>query len=177
MNDMDFTAWDRPVFAIGQTTVTIGDTICAGHFRGELAAAWKRVVGIMQGGESASAPDDVELQASSEEFRIDRDLITAEETEGWLEERGLTLERIVESGSQRQSFRGAPGNELALMNPLLVLLSSELLVSFHGNDGADVAKSDDEKQSAETCNQCQVFTDSAKHRAEKIGAIVSRERL
>ena len=80
------------MFAIGETTVTIGDTICAAHFRGELAATWKRIAAIMEEGESASPPDDVELQASSEQFRIDRDLITVEETERWLEERGLTLD-------------------------------------------------------------------------------------
>ena len=35
--------------------------------------------------------DESALQERSEEFRISRDLISAEETERWLEERGLSL--------------------------------------------------------------------------------------
>ena len=37
-------------------------------------------------------PDDERLQAMSDQFRYERDLITAEETERWLEDRGLTLD-------------------------------------------------------------------------------------
>jgi hypothetical protein len=92
MYDTDLAAWDRAVFATARTTVTISDAICAAHFRGELEPSWRGVLTLAECEKSAVEPDEDELQACSERFRVDRDLITAEETERWLGERGLTLE-------------------------------------------------------------------------------------
>jgi hypothetical protein len=92
MSNMDLAAWDRGVFATPRRTVTISDTIRAAQFRGELEASWRRVLTLAESGKSAIEPHGEELQARSERFRMDRDLITAEETERWLDERGLTLE-------------------------------------------------------------------------------------
>ena len=83
--------WDRAVFATGQTTVTIGDAIRATHFRGELEPSWNGVSAPAEHEKSAIEPDLAEGQALSEQYRIDHDLISAEETELWLDARGLTL--------------------------------------------------------------------------------------
>lgn len=73
----------------------ISDVVAAAHFRGELHEPWHRLlVGIAaeeQAAERELEPDDEVMQTLSDEFRSDRDLITAEETEQWLEQRGLTL--------------------------------------------------------------------------------------
>jgi hypothetical protein len=45
----------------------------------------------MQSGTNGREAEEPDLQARSEEFRISRDLISAEETERWLGERGLSL--------------------------------------------------------------------------------------
>ncbi len=92
MEDTDLAAWDRGVFASGETIVTIGEVICAAHFRGELEPSWNRVLELVGSEEGAAGPDEADLQARSEQFRIYHDLISAEETERWLDERGLALE-------------------------------------------------------------------------------------
>ena len=74
----------------------VSDVVAAAHFRGELDEPWLRLlVGLAaeeQAAERELEPDDDAMQTLSDEFRSDRDLITAEETEQWLEQRGLTLE-------------------------------------------------------------------------------------
>jgi hypothetical protein len=94
-------AWEIPVFIVNERGVTVGEVIKAAWHRGELAEAWAKVC------ESAAAEygeeedeetgeqvdtDEEGIQAASEQFRIARDLITAEETGQWLEQRGLTLD-------------------------------------------------------------------------------------
>jgi hypothetical protein len=79
-------------FHVGQRTITIDDVICAAHCRGELEKSWQRVCECAQIGASGRQIDEAALQARSEEFRISRDLISAEETERWLEERRLSLD-------------------------------------------------------------------------------------
>ena len=79
-------------FHVGQRTMTIDDVICAAHFRGELEKRWQRVCGYAQSGANGREIDETVLQARSEEVRTSRDLISAEETERWLEERGLSLD-------------------------------------------------------------------------------------
>ena len=62
------------------------------HFRGDLEKSWQRVCEYVQSGASGRETDQAAMQARSEEFRISRDLISAEETERWLDERGLSLD-------------------------------------------------------------------------------------
>ncbi len=74
----------------------ISDVVAAAYFRGELQAPWQRLLIRRAAEEHADEhdlePDDEVMQALSDEFRSDRDLITAEETERWLEQRGLSLD-------------------------------------------------------------------------------------
>ncbi len=75
---------------------TVSDVVAAAHFRGELEEPWRRMLKRLAADEAATErdleTDDESLQALSDQFRSDRDLITAEETESWLEQRGLTLD-------------------------------------------------------------------------------------
>ena len=84
--------WDRVVFSMGSRQIMIGDVLRAAQFRGELDAAWKEV--CQRAAQGDFEADEDLAQASSEEFRGERDLITAEETEQWLEARGLTLDEF-----------------------------------------------------------------------------------
>ena len=71
------------MFTTGGKTVAVADVIAAALFRGEIAPVAKR---------EERDVDNAALQSMAEQFRTERDLITAEETERWLAERGLTLE-------------------------------------------------------------------------------------
>ena len=86
--------WDRAVFSIGSRQITIRDVLSAAHFRGELDGAWADV--CRRTGPHDFEADEEAAQAASEEFRSARDLITAEETEKWLEDRGLDVDQFGE---------------------------------------------------------------------------------
>ncbi len=90
--DSELIIEDPEVFASGQTVITMSDVIRAAHFRGELQPDWERVWASAEDDENAAELAPAELQARSEEYRIDHDLISAEETERWLSERSLTTE-------------------------------------------------------------------------------------
>jgi hypothetical protein len=75
---------------------TVRDAIDAAIFRGEFEDTWRKFLFHVAAQERA---DELELEldesaisAAAEEFRYQHDLITAEETEGWLASRRLTLE-------------------------------------------------------------------------------------
>jgi hypothetical protein len=92
MTSVELTVRERGVFQVGNRTITIDDVICAAHFRGELEKSWQCVCEYAQSGTIGREIEEAALQARSEEFRISRDLISAEETEHWLDERGLSLD-------------------------------------------------------------------------------------
>jgi len=92
-------AWTRPMFAAGGRTVALGEIVLAAHCRGDLLAAWTQLLQLVEcearaadADDDGALADDSVLQSLSEQFRYDRDLITAEETERWLADRGLTLD-------------------------------------------------------------------------------------
>ncbi|HJT45988.1 MAG TPA: hypothetical protein VJ721_06905 [Chthoniobacterales bacterium] len=79
---------------------TARDVIDAALFRGELDSIWKEFLIDLKVEERA---DELELEidhdavdAAAELFRYHHDLITAEETEQWLEARSLTLENFTD---------------------------------------------------------------------------------
>ena len=88
------------VFFCGEQYFTVNDVIDAACFRGELEPYWKELLGLLQcqrrAEELGLEPDEAALQAMSEEFRTAHDLITAEETEDWLEQRGLELDDFID---------------------------------------------------------------------------------
>ena len=83
------------VFRCGERRVAAGEIIAAAHFRGELEPMWQRLLRSIATEEKAAEMelelDETAFQTMSENFRYERDLITGDETERWLEERGLTL--------------------------------------------------------------------------------------
>jgi len=97
MAEQDRATWSRPVFVADGRPITVGDVVLAAHARGELQPAWTRLLVLLECEQQAEiaeeeGPDDERLQTMSDQFRYERDLITAEETERWLGDRGLTLD-------------------------------------------------------------------------------------
>jgi len=84
------------VFALGGRSVTMGEILEAGRLRGEMKTLWESLAeeraSERRAEELALELDQAVLQEMSDQFRYDRDLITAEETERWLDERGLTMD-------------------------------------------------------------------------------------
>jgi hypothetical protein len=84
------------VCTCGEREYTARDAIDAAIFRGELDVKWKEFLHEIA---AESRADELELEAdesvissAAEAFRYEYDLITAEETEAWLSNRGLTLD-------------------------------------------------------------------------------------
>lgn len=85
-----------PAFSAGARVFSWTDVVLAAVLRGD----WSRfTVGVERRlalAASAEArdvsPSDEELEAAAEEFRYERDLITAEDMEAWLGRRGLTVD-------------------------------------------------------------------------------------
>jgi len=86
---------DRVVFECGASSYTVDDVIDAAHFRGELEPFWQqlllRAAAEKKASDNEAELDGSELDAAAIAFRYRYDLITAEETEAWLQARGLTL--------------------------------------------------------------------------------------
>ncbi len=82
-------------FTSGAHTYTARDAIHAAAFRGELEPHWNEVVRLaaceQHAAEHELEMEESALDTSSNTFRYQHDLITAEETEQWLDRRGLTL--------------------------------------------------------------------------------------
>jgi hypothetical protein len=84
------------VCACGTQEYTARDAVDAAIFRGEFEEKWQAFLRHLAAEERA---DELELEldesaisAAAEQFRYRYDLITAEETEAWLSNRGLTFE-------------------------------------------------------------------------------------
>ncbi len=104
---------DRVLFASGPRDYLVRDVIDAAHFRGELEHSWNELL-VRAEAERLAQDGDGELDKdaldeASIAFRYQYDLITAEETERWLEARGLTLSDFSEYFAREQwvkVFRG-----------------------------------------------------------------------
>ena len=86
---------DRVVFTCGTDDFTVRDVIDAAHLRGELDRLWRdlltRVAAEEKAQQSGAELDQQAMNATAVAFRYKHDLITAEETEKWLEQRAVTL--------------------------------------------------------------------------------------
>jgi hypothetical protein len=82
------------LFHCGDVSYADKDVIDAALFRGDLEPEWQELLKTVECENQAGETDipDGELDDAAEEFRYDHDLITAEETEHWLQVRGLTLD-------------------------------------------------------------------------------------
>ena len=88
--------YDLVVCACGNQEYTARDAIDAAIFRGELDVEWKeflhRVEAERRGDELDLDLDESAISSAAEAFRYEHDLITAEETETWLANRGLSFD-------------------------------------------------------------------------------------
>jgi hypothetical protein len=96
MSDPPTTPIDNKViFVCGDRDFRVRDVIDAAHFRGELEPEWRnllrRIAAERKADEQDLECDDEAIDQAAEQFRYEHDLITAEEAEHWLAERGLTL--------------------------------------------------------------------------------------
>jgi len=87
---------DLAICTCGEHEYTARDAIDAAIFRGELDVKWKeflhQVAAESRADELELEPDESSISSAAEAFRYEYDLITAEETEAWLANRGLTLD-------------------------------------------------------------------------------------
>lgn len=86
---------DRVIFTSGDRTFTVSDVLDAAFIRGHLRTQWERVLAGLAA-ERVAIEQELEyeqeaLDQAAVTFRYAHDLITAEETERWLEERHVTL--------------------------------------------------------------------------------------
>ena len=88
--------FDLIVCACGEQEYTARDAIDAAIFRGELGVKWKEFLDEVEAEKRADELDldldESAISSAAEAFRYEYDLITAEETEAWLANRGLTFE-------------------------------------------------------------------------------------
>ncbi len=129
---------NRTVFIAAGREITVWDVVDAAGFRGELAGAWNQLAILLGAGERAAGleVDEEVAQATSEKFRSERGLITAEETESWLDQRGLTTDDFSDYFVRHywdELFRGqitaSGGDYLSAAEELRDLLRVELWFS------------------------------------------------
>ena len=86
---------DRIVFACGPTEYSARDVIDAAHVRGEIERPWrqllKRLAAEQKAQETGAEIESSAVEQAAVAFRYQYDLITAEETEAWLDARALNL--------------------------------------------------------------------------------------
>ena len=88
--------FDLIVCACREKEYTARDAIDAAIFRGELGVKWKEFLDEVEAEKRADELDldldESAISSAAEAFRYEYDLITAEETEAWLANRGLTFD-------------------------------------------------------------------------------------
>lgn len=129
----------KVIFLCGDWPFSGRDLIDAAHFRGELEPAWQDLLRLVAAERKADAEelelDDDAIDRTAEQFRYQRDLITAEETEQWLAERGLTLSDFSAHfvrhywGRHWGDVEADPVDYFSAPNDLRDLLTSELILS------------------------------------------------
>lgn len=89
-------ALDLVVCSCGEHEYTVRDAIDAAIFRGELDEKWKKFLRDLAAENRADEldleVDDSAIAAAAKAFRYKHDLITTEETQTWLTNRGLTIQ-------------------------------------------------------------------------------------
>lgn len=138
------------VLSCREIAYTDRDVTDAALFRGELQPIWDELIRCIecrnQSGDTEM--DEAALDAAVEKFRYDHDLITEEETEQWLEARGLTMDDFGGYFSRRfwgDQFRDKvepPATDYVSASPeMRGLLRAELYFSDNFNRlAAELAK-------------------------------------
>jgi hypothetical protein len=107
---------DVVVCACGTQEYTARDAVDAAIFRGEIEEKWqtflRNVAAEGRADELELDLDESAISAAAEEFRYRHDLISAQETETWLANRGLTFNEFSDYFA-RQYCVGAVGEDLS----------------------------------------------------------------
>ena len=129
----------KVVFLCGDRVFTLGDLLDAALFRGELQSAWNNLLRLLAAEQRADEHQlecsDETIDAAAERFRYEHDLITAEETEQWLSDRGLSLGDFGAFfvrhywGEQSDDLEPEARDYLTAPNELRELLVAELILS------------------------------------------------
>ncbi|MGZ7079086.1 MAG: peptidylprolyl isomerase [Thermoanaerobaculia bacterium] len=126
------------LFLAGGRTWTVDDAIAAAMFRGELDPEVAETLALADAEDRAEAegvePDEAALQASSERFRYEHNLISAGETEEWLEARGLSTadfsgwlyQNLCSDLSKNESTPDLPSTEGYLTTKTIVVASLQI---------------------------------------------------
>lgn len=126
------------IFTCGSNSYTDRDVIDAAFFRGELGPIWNELLRCVEcEAQSGDAEmEDSAIDAAVEKFRYDHDLITAEETEQWLEARGLTMDdfgnyfgRQYWGKALRDKVQATPSDYLSAAEEMRGLLRAELILT------------------------------------------------
>jgi hypothetical protein len=128
------------VCACGTQEYTARDAIDAAIFRGELEEKWQTflydVAAEKRADELELELDESAISAAAEEFRYRHDLITAEETEAWLVNRGLTFDDFSDyfarqycAGTLNESFSPEQIGYASADTDLRDLFVAELILS------------------------------------------------
>jgi hypothetical protein len=84
------------VFSIGPAKYRLSEIVRAAGPRGDLAAleatVRQGIACVKRAAEAKTLPPAAEIEEAASEFRYDRDLITADEMQAWLDRWGLTVE-------------------------------------------------------------------------------------
>ncbi|CAN5450110.1 hypothetical protein BH20VER3_BH20VER3_18640 [soil metagenome] len=130
---------DKLVFICHEVPFTVRDVIDAAHFRAELEPIWSNLLRFVAAEARADAQelefDDDAIDTAVEQFRYEHDLITAEETEKWLADRGMSLADFSEYFVRRywgDKFEDVEPEALDLLSAsseMRALLAAELLFS------------------------------------------------
>src|SRR2546423_1166755 len=93
--DQPITPENRVIFSGGERGFTAKDVVDCALVRGEIDPLWKEFLRVAEcdrlANERELELDDSALDSAAIAFRYKHDLITAEETERWLEDRGVSL--------------------------------------------------------------------------------------
>ena len=129
----------KVIFVCDDRSVTGRDLLDAALFRGELQPEWQnlgqRLAAESRADEQNLEFDDDAIDTAAEQFRYQHDLITAEETEKWLTERGLTLADFSAHfvrqywGQYWDDVVAKPGDYLTAPNDIHKLLCEDLILS------------------------------------------------
>src|SRR6267378_1566537 len=95
----------RVIFSQGDRSITVKDVVDWTVIRGEIEPIWKDFMRVIECDRLANEQnlelDDSALDSASIAFRYEHDLITAEETERWLDDRNLSLSEFSEYFARR----------------------------------------------------------------------------
>ena len=132
----------RVVLSCGQKDFTVRDVLDTSWFRGDLQVDWDHLLYAQAceqvADESGLEAEDEILQSMSEEFRYERELLTAEETERWLAAHDLNEEDFTNYfvrrywGNHSKCEVEPPKTDFPAAKPeLFELLHVDLVLSGH----------------------------------------------